>query len=768
MLQTVDRDRRMKGQHPTPDRPGTHRGPATYRRPRAGTTLALALAACLAAGAVPARAADACAGQPSGNPLVQPRVIRPVGGTVNTSLTIRMVDNPCIPKFDSTSGQWGWESMKLRTYGSPADGNNPDDPNLLWTIPGPTYRIKKALVKDDTKPLGPGNPQIADGTRFRLSLRNELPNNSYPYDKCQPAEVLEPPPTGCEPNCDQSQKFTETSPECFHGADVTNIHYHGTHVSPQPHQDFVLLELFSSKQTNPPPPPPGDYVAIGSYQTDMNPIPWNQAPGTHWYHPHKHGSTALQVLNGMAGALLIQGPFDDWLYGLYGVDPTVDKSVEAFEKVMVVQQVWPDLNFYHKPHPDYPPPPLVDGQAEPIVTIRYGEVQRWRMIGATMQAAAQLKICFTPLTKEGFAVKQIAQDGVQFAPENYQADPQPLIVGGCYLLAPGNRGDFLVQAPPKAPATRGPNKRMTVTFEVFGNVADEVRQQLQTEKKQRLRSTRAPAEQTALTLFSVDLAGQVTPPQSLPSTWPAMPYYLRDITKEEVAGRQRTIAFSMTDPTTGVPTTPGTQRNGFWIDKTQYDPDCANQTMAIGTAEQWLVTNDSGPNHPFHIHINPFQVLRNDTTTYAKPIWQDTISLPSGGCADVNAGPIWNQRDAEAKCPGVCSAQGQVWNGNWKTTVPGQQSVCGCCTVKSVEFRSRFEDYTGGYVYHCHFLGHEDRGMMNNVQTVCPAGDPDQWHYGSLSPDGLGDDCSRPASLEPLPACKGGSYKGEGGATSHH
>ena len=50
-----------------------------------------------------------------------------------------------------------------------------------------------------------------------------------------------------------------------------------------------------------------------------------------------------------------------------------------------------------------------------------------------------------------------------------------------------------------------------------------------------------------------------------------------------------------------------------------------------------------------------------------------------------------------------------------------QQSVCGCCTVKSVEFLTRFEDYTAAMITDCHFLGHEDRGMMHNVQTVRPA-----------------------------------------------
>lgn len=42
---------------------------------------------------------------------------------------------------------------------------------------------------------------------------------------------------------------------------------------------------------------------------------------------------------------------------------------------------------------------------------------------------------------------------------------------------------------------------------------------------------------------------------------------------------------------------------------------------------------------------------------------------------DVNAGPIWNNADAQSKCPAVCA--GLLWNGQWTTTVPGQMSVCG-------------------------------------------------------------------------------------------
>lgn len=45
---------------------------------------------------------------------------------------------------------------------------------------------------------------------------------------------------------------------------------------------------------------------------------------------------------------------------------------------------------------------------------------------------------------------------------------------------------------------------------------------------------------------------------------------------------------------------------------------------------------------------------------------------------DADAGPIWNNDDAQGKCPPVCAAYDATWNGQWKTTVSGTMSVCGC------------------------------------------------------------------------------------------
>ncbi|HEV7488600.1 MAG TPA: hypothetical protein VGQ65_23240, partial [Thermoanaerobaculia bacterium] len=42
-----------------------------------------------------------------------------------------------------------------------------------------------------------------------------------------------------------------------------------------------------------------------------HPLKMGQSPGTHWYHAHKHGSTAIDVSNGMSGAFIIEGKYDD-------------------------------------------------------------------------------------------------------------------------------------------------------------------------------------------------------------------------------------------------------------------------------------------------------------------------------------------------------------------------------------------------------------------------------------------------------------------------
>ena len=659
-------------------------------------------------------------------PLQQPHEIHAQNGVLDTTLVVRFKTHECILGWDTklNGGKGGLTvepTMELRTYGYPIDPSknvdpeNLNDPNLKWTFPGPTYRVRKTYLKDPNHKPGANNPIVKQGDRINVALHNRLTPNLYWYDKCNQATVTTVTKDG------KKVKVAQTSPECFHGNNVTNIHYHGTHVSPQPHQDYVLLQLFPKGQLFLPSPVPVDNMAVGDYQTSIDPLPWNQAEGTHWYHPHKHGSTALQVLNGMAGALIIEGPFDDWLYGYYGVNSKDKKDRQKFEKVLVVQEIGPDVNFPIFDSKFKPDVPLINGQLNPVITMRPGEMQRWRFIGATMRAAAQIEVLFTGIP--GLTVKQIAMDGVQFAPENYAR--QPLLATESFQLSPGNRADFLVQAP-SVPG------RYALTHQKFALLPQKVTQLIEKQRQLLIEATGGdehPLLTIEVTGDPVTMDFPKTPKDDpackktpKPNTcWPDMPQFLSDITQAEVKGPKRTVAFSMTDPKTGKSTTPGQPSNGFWIDRTQYMAECANKTMMLNTAEEWNVTNDSNPNHPFHIHINPFQVIQKVTLqkgatekvvgtniqTFQPPyIWQDTIALPSGNAR--NEG--------------------------------------------SVTIRHRFLDYTGGYVIHCHILGHEDRGMMQNVQTVCPT----TGKFGTTVLSGQPDNCSKAVDI--LPTCPESPY----------
>ena len=166
-----------------------------------------------------------------------------------------------------------------------------------------------------------------------------------------------------------------------------------------------------------------------------------QSPGTHWYHAHKHGSTAINVGNGMVGAFIIEGPSYDGalnqFYGSYQVDGKAWNTQS--QKVMVLNQLQTVPNRLRGaggPPPDF----VVNGLRQPQVTMRPGEVQLWRIVNGAGRSAAFFQ------APQGFQWRQIAQDGVQFANQNYVASENQAI-----YVAPGNRVDLLVKAPDSAP-----------------------------------------------------------------------------------------------------------------------------------------------------------------------------------------------------------------------------------------------------------------------------------------------------------------------------
>jgi FtsP/CotA-like multicopper oxidase with cupredoxin domain len=107
--------------------------------------------------------------------------------------------------------------------------------------------------------------------------------------------------------------------------------------------------------------------------------------------------------------------------------------------------------------------------------------------------------------------------------------------------------------------------------------------------------------------------------------------------------------------------------NTFFINDKEFDPDRVDVRPRLGTVEEWTLRNASDEQHPFHIHVNDFQVVSVGGEPYEAHGLQDTVPL-----------------------------------------LPGNDVV----------IRTRFADFTGRFVFHCHILNHEDAGMMAVVEVV--------------------------------------------------
>jgi spore coat protein A len=105
----------------------------------------------------------------------------------------------------------------------------------------------------------------------------------------------------------------------------------------------------------------------------------------------------------------------------------------------------------------------------------------------------------------------------------------------------------------------------------------------------------------------------------------------------------------------------------------------------LGTTEIWRFINESGISHPMHMHLVAFQILDRQPFTL-----EGGQVVPTGSPASPDA--------SEA---------------GWKDTAPvGPNEILRVVT--------RFEDYAGDYVYHCHILEHEDNEMMRQFESVPP------------------------------------------------
>lgn len=341
-----------------------------------------------------------------------------------------------------------------------------------------------------------------------------------------------------------------------HGFNNTNLHTHGLHVSPSGNSDNVLLNIG-----------PGE-----SFDYEFR-IPEDHPPGTYWYHPHLHGSVALQVASGMAGALIIEGALD-----------AVPEIAAARDRVMVFQTTAVDDTgrledfatlFDMQAETDRH---FVNGLNRPVIEMRPGEVQRWRLIHAGYEQ-------FMPIAVDGHQLVQIEMDGNAFE--------APRTVDGV-LLAPGNRTSVMIRA-------GAPGDYLVRRSAFQQGSAD-----LPEEDLLILRVRGAP----------MDMA--------LPSGPLPQSPLLAPIADDEITGR-RTLTLE-------VATVEGQYQDLlFEIDGRGFDHDRIDQRVRLGAVEEWTFVNRTGFPHPMHIHVNPFQVIAVNGAPVDDRMWLDTAIVPANG-----------------------------------------------------------------------------------------------------------------------------------------
>jgi FtsP/CotA-like multicopper oxidase with cupredoxin domain len=447
------------------------------------------------------------------------------------------------------------------------------------------------------------------------------------------------------------------------------------------------------------------------------PLQMGQLPGTHWYHAHKHGSTTINVSNGMTGVFIIEGAYDDEIKKNY--PNGIKQQVILLNQLQVLPLL--EVNAAKSATAVGGGPYFsVNGRLQPYIKMRPGEVQWWRIANSSSRSGAYF---LAPTS--GLQWKQLAQDGVQFTPENFRADWND---NAPFLLASGNRADLLVRAPAK---------RDTYSVLVYNTVDP---------------ADRTPAAKPVpLTLLTVKVDGADANMDFPLKEPPVKPPFLNDIEAKEVQAT-RVLTFSTNVPPTKppMPPKPSTPPGGpglHRIDGKQFDGE-VGAVVLLNQVEEWKIVNEtygtptSSIAHPFHIHINPFQVVEvfepNATITIADPnnpgkttilpqyIFDKNSRKSEKQCyLDPNVESTWKPCDQVQRPPNIWWDVFPIPSG----VIPVTKNAKGESVRVPGYFkmRSRFVDFSGYYVLHCHILAHEDRGMMT-VVYVAPLQPPFSHH----------------------------------------
>jgi FtsP/CotA-like multicopper oxidase with cupredoxin domain len=144
-----------------------------------------------------------------------------------------------------------------------------------------------------------------------------------------------------------------------------------------------------------------------------------------------------------------------------------------------------------------------------------------------------------------------------------------------------------------------------------------------------------------------------------PTTPVALPPALLPV--EDLRGKvtnRRTIVFSETN-----------DGDTLFINGKTFDPNRTDVRVKLGAIEEWTIRNVGVELHTFHIHQGPFQLVAINGVPQPADDHRDIVDVPIGG--------------------------------EVKVIIPFTNPLI-----------------VGRFVFHCHILSHEDKGMMATIEVT--------------------------------------------------
>ncbi len=583
--------------------------------------------------------------------------------------------------------------------------------------------------------------QVYPGEKLIVHFENEL-NNLTIRDYFVPSYTAKGQPVALYP-----EQMT-SSP--------INLHTHGAHISPKGNSDNVMLDI-----------PPG---MSNSYSYD---IPRNMPQGLYWYHCHLHGLTSPQTYAGLAGLLAVgrtdgniplvtdnnipirkmalqynyvfdrAGGSADlnnlmWPMWVSSIKPPQKGELKkgtyrpSFAPVNFNQAkkgtkyatIWYEgplsirnhrgqlalipsnlQNFATADHKgDLPADPAlpdylrdvqftVNGQFQPNIKSKAGQTEIWVLANVSDFAYMNVQLTETATGRHP-KIAIVGQDG-----NPYSAVRRPLIGDGTRLIIPPAtrfaiavtipaEGELLLEMPPigkSAPNGQfDPSKTITSPGVLYTNNG--------TENPPAILGNLSVLPQyisyfDGFFVFPTQVlarakaveSGGITTPfvegQKLGaySSFVELSKAIPDVKRELVmSGGFLNNMASLSDSKAFVYAFNG-----------QAFPNTPLIQPRLNSIEEWKFINNNNDEHPIHVHVNDFQV-----TEYFDP------------ANNVRTGPDnFSVDNANAPAPKMNSSE--------DVTDPG-----------ILTFRSRFDEYTGTYVTHCHRLNHEDNGLMSIINVI--------------------------------------------------